>query len=67
MMSNPHPDRPTFGLVTNGDSFLFIKLVKQPVAQYSLSTDFSVYALPENELYDVLKVMKRIGIQITHD
>lgn len=64
MMANPHPTRSTFGLVTNGDSFLFIKLVKEPVAQYDLSTDFSIFARPQNELYEVLKVMKRIGTLI---
>jgi predicted type IV restriction endonuclease len=64
MMANPHPEQPTFGLVTNGDSFLFIKLVKEPVAQYDLSTDFSIFARPQNELYEVLRVMKRIGALI---
>lgn len=64
MMANPHPEQPTFGLVTNGDSFLFIKVVKEPVAQYDLSTDFSIFARPQNELYEVLKVMKRIGTLI---
>jgi hypothetical protein len=65
MMANPHPEQPSFGLVTNGDSFLFIKLVKEPVAQYDLSTDFSIFARPQNELYEVLRVMKRIGTLIT--
>ncbi len=65
MMANPHSARSTFGLVTNGDSFLFIKLVKEPVAQYDLSTDFSIFARPQNELYEVLRVMKRIGALIT--
>ncbi|MBD0346303.1 MAG: type I restriction endonuclease subunit R [Coleofasciculus sp. Co-bin14] len=60
MMANPHSAPSTFGLVTNGDSFLFIKLVKEPVAQYDLSTDFSIFARPQNELYEVLRVMKRI-------
>lgn len=66
MMTNPAPDRPTFGLVTNGDSFMFIKLVKEPVALYDLSTDFSIFARPQNELYEVLRVMKRIGVLIQH-
>jgi hypothetical protein len=64
MMANPHPERPTFGLITNGDSFIFIKLVKEPVAQYDLSTDFSIFARPQNELYEVLRVMKQIGTLI---
>jgi hypothetical protein len=37
---------------------MFIKLVKEPVAQYDLSTDFSIFARPQNELYEVLRVMK---------
>jgi hypothetical protein len=64
MMANPHPEQPTFGLITNGDSFIFIKLVKEPVAQYDLSTDFSIFARPQNELYEVLRVMKQIGALI---
>lgn len=64
MMVSPQPHRPTFGLVTNGDNFIFVKLVKQPVVQYDLSTDFSVFARPNNELYDVLRVMKRLGTLI---
>ncbi len=34
------------------------------VAQYDLSTDFSIFARPQNELYEVLRVMKRIGALI---
>ncbi|NER28293.1 MAG: type I restriction enzyme HsdR N-terminal domain-containing protein [Symploca sp. SIO1C4] len=64
MMANPNPEQPTFGLVTNGDNFIFLKLVKKPVAQYDLSTDFSIFARPHNELYEVLRVMKRIGTEI---
>ena len=61
MMGNPEPIRPMFGLVTNGDTFLFLKVVKSPLAEYGFSTDYSVYGLPDNELYEVLRVMKRIG------
>ncbi len=61
MMGNPFSNRPVFGLVTNGDNFLFLKLVKSSVAQYAFSSDFSVYGLPDNELYAVLQVMKKIG------
>jgi len=61
MMANPDTVRPMFGLVTNGDTFLFLKVVKSPVAEYGFSTDFSLYGLPDNELYGVLRVLKRIG------
>jgi hypothetical protein len=29
MMANPHPDRPVYGLITNGDEFMFIKMLTQ--------------------------------------
>lgn len=65
MMDNPHPQHPTYGLVTNGDTFLFLKVVQVPTVEYSFSSSFSVYGLPENELYQVLKIMKAIGGQIS--
>ncbi|MGB7440265.1 MAG: hypothetical protein WA919_04295 [Coleofasciculaceae cyanobacterium] len=61
LVANSHPEQPAFDLVTNGDNFIFIKLVKEPVALYDLSTDFSTFARPQNELYEVLRVMKGIG------
>lgn len=67
MMGNPNAEHPMFGLVTNGDNFLFLKLVKLPIAEYGFSTDFSVYGLPDNELYEVLKVMKRVGQAVGPD
>lgn len=60
MMANPYTDKPTFGFVTNGESFMFIKLVKDDSPQYALSDEFSVYRR-RNELYDVLGVLKRIA------
>jgi hypothetical protein len=57
MMANPHPEKPLFGLVTNGGSFAFIKLAQ---GEYDLSDVFSL--LPrQNKLYDVLSILKRIG------
>lgn len=65
MMASPNSDRPTFGMVTNGETFMFIKLVKQGKPQYALSDDFSLYRR-RNELYDVLRVLRRIGRAIAH-
>ncbi len=48
-------------MVTNGDGFLFIKLVRQPNPSYALSDDFSLFTQSRNELYDVLRIMKRLG------
>ncbi|UBF24749.1 TerD family protein [Kovacikia minuta CCNUW1] len=63
MMGNPYPDRPGFGLVSNGSHFMFLKLVNQGEARYALSDDFSLYRR-QNELYPVLSVLKRIQEQV---
>lgn len=60
MLASPNADQPTFGLVTNGNQFIFIKLLKQDMPLYALSDDFSLLR-HENELYGVLRVLKRIG------
>jgi hypothetical protein len=61
MMASPNPEKPTFGMVTNGDGFLFIKLVQQPRPMYALSDDFSMFAQSRNELYDVARILRRLG------
>lgn len=60
MMGNPHPEKPTFGLITNGSHFTFIKLIQQDTPKYGLSEEFSLYRR-ENELYAVLQILKRLG------
>ncbi|HEY9602910.1 MAG TPA: restriction endonuclease subunit R [Allocoleopsis sp.] len=60
MMANPNDEQPTFGLVTNGSHFIFIKLVQSEPSQYGFSSEFSLYR-SENELYPVLKVLKRFA------
>ena len=60
MMANPNTEQPTFGLVTNGSHFIFIKLVQSEPSQYGFSSEFSLYR-SENELYPVLKVLKRFA------
>ncbi|MBE9039757.1 type I restriction endonuclease subunit R [Oscillatoriales cyanobacterium LEGE 11467] len=61
MMGSPNGEHPIFGLVTNGDGFLFIKLVKKPRPLYALSDDFSLFRQSRNELYEVLKILKKLG------
>jgi predicted type IV restriction endonuclease len=55
MLANPYPDQPVFGLVTNGEDFQFIKLVKQELPIYDLSDKFTL-SRRENELYKVLAI-----------
>ncbi|NEQ88473.1 MAG: restriction endonuclease subunit R [Moorea sp. SIO2I5] len=60
MLKSPQTDQPTFGLVTNGASFIFIKLVKGETLRYALSKAFDIWN-PGNYLYDVLGILKRIA------
>jgi hypothetical protein len=56
MSGAPYPDYPTFGLVTNGVNFVFLKLLGRT---YSRSKDFSLRN--PGELDTVLQVMRRLG------
>ena len=60
MLSNPEITQPTFGMITNGNEFLFVKSTRQPTAEYANSRLFSLVN-PSNELYIVLQVLKRLG------
>jgi hypothetical protein len=60
MLANLSVDRPTYGLLMNGSSFLFVKLVKRETPQYAFSRWFSMFN-PGNDLYTVLSILKRLG------
>ncbi len=60
LMANPQPAEPSFGLVTNGDEILFVKLVQQEKRYYALSRVFSPFT-SKRELYSVLQILKHIG------
>lgn len=60
MLSNPNPERPSFGMITTGGSFIFLKLVKGETPQYATSKIFEIRN-PGNELYSVLSILKRLG------
>ncbi|HEY9614241.1 type I restriction endonuclease subunit R [Allocoleopsis sp.] len=60
MMANPNLERPVYGLITNGDEFQFIKLLIQDNPQYDLSNIFSLLLPRRNQLYDIMRVLKRI-------
>lgn len=60
MMTNPYPDKPVFGMVTNGDEIFFVKLIQQGTPEYDISRVFALFPL-RNELYNVLQILKRMG------
>jgi hypothetical protein len=61
MMANPNLNQPVYGMACDGDLFMFIKLLKQDPPQYDFSDTFSLLLLRQNKLYDILRVLKRIG------
>ncbi|MEG4072680.1 type I restriction enzyme HsdR N-terminal domain-containing protein [Microcoleus sp. Pol14C2] len=64
MMANPDLDKPRFGMLTNGDDVLFVKVKAQPTAEYGLSRAFSIYTV-RSELRSAFQVLKHLGQGIT--
>ncbi|MGD1860221.1 MAG: type I restriction endonuclease [Leptolyngbyaceae cyanobacterium] len=60
MLGNPALERPTFGFITNGTEFLFLKAQRQPTVQYATSKLFSLLN-PGNELYQILSILQRVA------
>ncbi|MGK7933324.1 MAG: type I restriction endonuclease subunit R [Microcystaceae cyanobacterium] len=60
MMANADSKQSIYGMATNGDSFVFIKLNQARNPEYDLSREFSL--LPrKHELSKVLQILKKFG------
>lgn len=53
-------ERPVFGMATNGDEFVFLKLSQGEAPQYDASRTFSLFPR-RHELGEVLRILKRLG------
>jgi hypothetical protein len=63
MMGAPSQQSAVFGMVTNGNHFVFVKLQRNQSNQYSFSNTFSM--LPSaTPIGDVLKILKNIGSMV---
>lgn len=60
MLASPHPERPCFGMIATGGSFIFIKLVRGEINRYALSDVFSLRNRG-NQLYEVLRILKHLS------
>ncbi|MGI0487881.1 restriction endonuclease subunit R [Pantanalinema rosaneae CENA516] len=58
LAATPHPDRPAFGLITNGTEFLFAKLVKS-TNQYGFADLFTLQRR-HNDLYNVASILQQL-------
>jgi hypothetical protein len=64
MAANPHEtdaQRPSFGMVTNGSSTIFVKLVGR---EYGVSDVFGTRSQARTNLYAVLQILKTLGRSI---
>ena len=61
MATNPERSGSGFGMVTNGSSYLFVKLAEK---EYGISDVFGTRSQHRNNLVEVLRVLKRLGRSI---
>lgn len=66
MLALTTPEKPVYGLITNGDSFIFVKLLQQGTPKYAYSRLFYIFN-PGNELYVVLSILKWLGELATNN
>ena len=59
MLGTPQPDRPMYGLVTNGSNFVFLKLEQRDVPTFDRSREFMLET--DDDLEIVLQIMKRLA------
>ncbi|MBE9212130.1 hypothetical protein IQ247_05285 [Plectonema cf. radiosum LEGE 06105] len=64
MAANPQSERPLYGMITNGSSYLFVKTLGR---LYAVSDLFSTRSQYRNNLHEVLKILKCLGGVITQD
>jgi len=69
MLANPHIDQPVFGLVTNGDDFRYIKLLKSSLTNpiFDLSDIFCLLPPQPSKTDQILQILKQISILIQRD
>ncbi|BAZ52746.1 hypothetical protein NIES4103_54110 [Nostoc sp. NIES-4103] len=60
MLTNPQSNKPVFGMATNGDEFVFLKLTLTDTPLYDVSRTFSLFPR-RHELVEVLRILKRLG------
>jgi hypothetical protein len=73
LMANPDPSRPSFGMMTNGDEIVFLKLKPawssgypqgEAPSEYDVSRVFAPFASSQ-ELYGALQIIKGLGQSVS--
>ena len=65
LLANPHPERPSFALMTNGDDSVFVKLTQNEGRHYNLSRAFAALTA-DRELEAILQVLKCLGQRLAN-
>lgn len=60
MIATPHPQKPVFGIICTGNSFIFIKLILGENPRYGTSNLFDVRNRG-NDLYYVLRIFNQLA------
>ena len=64
MMAAPVEQAVLFGMVTNGNSFVFVKLQRGEAPVYDFSDVYSML-VRENQLYSVARILRRVAGEIS--
>jgi hypothetical protein len=60
MLAAPTSTQPMFGMATNGDEFVFLKLLPGNTPEYDVSRTFSLFPR-RHELGEVVRILDRLG------
>ncbi|NEP14445.1 MAG: restriction endonuclease subunit R [Symploca sp. SIO2C1] len=61
MLSNPHRQKLSYGMITTGGTFIFVKLLRGERPRYALSKGFRTRDPGENQLYQVLSIFRHLS------
>jgi hypothetical protein len=59
LLGNPNSEKPSYGMIATGGSFMFVKLVNGETPRYGTSDLFGI-SNRTNNLHDVLRILKRL-------
>ncbi len=65
MLGNPNPEKPSYGMITSGGTFIFVKCVQEDYPKYATSNLLATRN--PGDLYSVLKILKRLSQIVIRD
>ncbi|MBX2863212.1 MAG: type I restriction endonuclease subunit R [Leptolyngbyaceae cyanobacterium MAG.088] len=60
VLASPQPEQPVYGMATNGDEFVFLKVLQPDGLLYDTSRTFSLFPR-RHELGEILKILTHLG------